>query len=149
MIVFETDKLIIKSHLSLENGKFKDTSPKKPIDLARLGDDEEHKKAFCIFLKTNNEEIGAIAFYDKWHENELNVVIHKDENKRKGYMFEALSGLLRYINNKTDYTEVYGVVTTSNEASIGLLKKCGFQQIEESTTSGNYDFVYKIYREEK
>jgi [ribosomal protein S5]-alanine N-acetyltransferase len=87
--------------------------------------------SFLLVLKNNNETIGKSGYHN-WYKDhrkaEIGYVLHKDENKRKGYMSEALRAILDYGFNSMNLNRIEACIGPANIASQNLIKKCGFTQ---------------------
>jgi ribosomal-protein-alanine N-acetyltransferase len=87
--------------------------------------------AFLLVLKENNVTIGRCGYHNWYAEHnkaELGYALNKDENKRKGYMSEALKPILAYGFNKMHLNRIEACIGPANTASQNLVKKYEFTQ---------------------
>jgi ribosomal-protein-alanine N-acetyltransferase len=85
--------------------------------------------AFLMVSKETNEIIGRCGFHN-WYKDhqraELGYVIMKEENKRKGYMGEAVAAILEYGFNTMNLNRIEACIGPVNIASQNVIKKFGF-----------------------
>lgn len=87
--------------------------------------------SFLLVLKENNTIMGRCGYHNWYNEHqkaELGYHLFQDENKRKGYMTEAVSAILGYGFDTMNLNRIEACTSPENEASIGVLKKHGFTQ---------------------
>jgi len=146
---FETKRLILKKLTPKDFTHLFDNCPDSEIkSLLGLTTDEELYKekeksrvgyttydrtivAFVIVLKTNSETIGRCGFHNWYPDHkkaEIGYALHRDENKQKGYMTEAVAALLEYGFKTMHLNRIEACIGPSNIASLGLVKKYGFTQ---------------------
>ena len=86
---------------------------------------------FKLIVKETNEVIGGCGYHN-WYPGhskaELGYVLTRDENKRKGYMSEAISTILEYGFNFMHLNRVEACIGPGNIASLSLIRKYGFTQ---------------------
>ncbi len=86
---------------------------------------------FHLVIKGSEEVIGAVFIEPdmlRYKVKAVSVAYYLDEKEtQKGYMYEALNELLHYIFNVLEMDVVSARVFSANVASVGLLKKLGFQ----------------------
>ncbi len=86
---------------------------------------------FKLIVKETNEVIGGCGYHN-WYSNhskaELGYVLTKDENKRKGYMSEAVDTILDYGFNSMNLNRIEACIGPENIASLSLIRKYGFTQ---------------------
>jgi ribosomal-protein-alanine N-acetyltransferase len=93
-----------------------------------------YDRSICAFLlvsKDSGETIGRCGYHNWYHQHrraEIGYVLMKEENKRKGYMSEALKAILDYGFNTMDLNRVEACIGPANTASQSLVKKYGFVQ---------------------
>lgn len=64
--------------------------------------------------------------------------------ERKGYGFESAAAAMEYGRERLGFGDVYAITTLDNEASIGLLKKLGFEVEREIDFDGETLNLFKI-----
>ncbi|MFS8083042.1 MAG: GNAT family N-acetyltransferase, partial [Ginsengibacter sp.] len=73
--------------------------------------------------------IGSCGYHN-WYidhrKGEIGYTINKDENKRKGYMGEAVSTILDYGFKIMILNRIEACISPANVASLSLIKKFGF-----------------------
>lgn len=84
-----------------------------------------------IYCHEKDALIGIVGFTPREESLELGFAIQK-EYRRKGYMNIACREVMAYIGKTTDYKIIEANVHDENIASMELLKKLGFQKIENS-----------------
>ncbi len=119
-------------------------------------DRENEMRSFQTILKSNgecaicldsNKVIGKISLhtprYYKPDEysfstaKEIGVVMNEDF-RNKGYMTEAVKGIVKYIMTEKDINAVYARILSSNGASLRLFEKCGFKFLYEKEELVSY-----------
>lgn len=145
----ETHRLILKK-LTPEGfvelfEKYSDDEAKKILGLStdeELTKEKEKSKggyttydrtivAFLLALKDSGETIGRCGYhnwYTSHHKAEIGYVLMKEEDKRKGYMSEAMKTILDYGFNTMNLNRVEACIGPANIASQSLVKKYGFVQ---------------------
>lgn len=84
---------------------------------------------FFLIEKESNQVIGECGFHtwNKKHSRaELFYSLKKDEQKRKGYMTEAVVEVLKFGFEKMQLHRVEALIAGWNEASLKLIAKYGF-----------------------
>ena len=124
----ETERLIIKTNITIENGEL------KCIEYPGVND-------VSIFdRKSNNPEDGCFVFYEKDGEKRYVGDIYfvtyrgrfeikyttKEEFRDKGYMSEALLQVVLWIFKNASYKEMYALIT-DNPRSQRVAEKVGFR----------------------
>lgn len=87
--------------------------------------------AFVMILKKTGETIGRCGFHNWYlqhYKAEIGYVLFKEENKRKGYMTEALEAILNYGFNSMELNRIEACIGPDNVASLQTVKKFGFSQ---------------------
>lgn len=91
---------------------------------------ETHRISMKLFLlKLNGVVIGECGFHTwniRHHRAELFYVIRNDENKRKGYVSEALPVILAHGFNDMNLNRIAALTADWNHASLAVMKKFGF-----------------------
>lgn len=90
---------------------------------------------YFIYLKESNENIGPISIMA---DGEIWYKIYSDHNKNKGYMTEALSGLIE----KCTCNYLYLSIQRDNKASIKVAKKLKLKY--EGKSSSRKCLIYSI-----
>lgn len=87
--------------------------------------------AFLMVLKETNETIGRCGFhnwYSQHHKAEIGYALSKEENKRNGYMSEAINKILEYGFKTMKLNRIEACIGPDNTASLNTIKKFGFTQ---------------------
>jgi diamine N-acetyltransferase len=74
--------------------------------------------------------VGAIDLFDfdPYHSRTgIGILIHRPEDRSKGYASAALNLMLRYCFDKLDLHQIYANILTDNEVSMKLFLKAGFE----------------------
>jgi len=85
--------------------------------------------SFLLVLKSNNEIIGRCGYHNWYSDHrraELGYALSKDENKKMGYMSEAVKAVLEYGFNLMNLNRIEAYIGPLNIASQNLVKKNGF-----------------------
>jgi len=101
------------------------------IDRDMLQGDSIH---WGIYLNTTHEIVGTCGFYKGFSENigEIGYILKKTY-RGLGIMTEAVKLVVGYGVNQKQLTNVTAFADASNQASIAVLKRAGFHQVEESS----------------
>jgi ribosomal-protein-alanine N-acetyltransferase len=86
---------------------------------------------FKLILKETNSVIGGAGYHNWYFDHnkaELGYALNKEENKRKGYMSEAVSTIIDYGFDVMNLNRIEACIGPDNEASQCLIKKFGFTQ---------------------
>ncbi|MCF6131613.1 GNAT family N-acetyltransferase [Flavobacterium wongokense] len=85
--------------------------------------------AFLLVSKETNETIGRCGFHN-WYKDhrraELGYTMLKEEEKRKGYMGEAVKAIIAYGFNTMNLNRIEACIGPENLASQALVKRNGF-----------------------
>jgi ribosomal-protein-alanine N-acetyltransferase len=87
--------------------------------------------AFLLVLKETGETIGRCGFHNWYSQHrraEIGYLLNAEENKRKGYMSEALKIILDHGFGNMNLNRIEACTSPANIASQNLLKKYGFVQ---------------------
>lgn len=86
---------------------------------------------FKLILKGTNRVIGGGGFHN-WYiyhnRAELGYALTRDEDKRHGYMSEAVKAMLAYGFHEMALNRVEACISPANIASLSLIRKFGFTQ---------------------
>ncbi len=85
---------------------------------------------YSVRTRENNALVGKVAYFNLNKQNrsaEIGYLANPDF-RRRGYIYEAISVLLKYLFNDLDLNKVMAQTGEFNEASIKLLEKLGFKQ---------------------
>ena len=107
--------------------------------------------------KTNGNIIGSCGFHTWYvlhYRAEIGYAISEEENKRKGYMKEAIKAVINYGFEHMKLNRIEAFIGPANEASIKLVTGLGFTR--EGLLRGHYcknggiqdSAVYGLLREE-
>jgi ribosomal-protein-alanine N-acetyltransferase len=85
---------------------------------------------WIITLKGEDDFIGEIGFFEYEKKHRRAEIGYKQSRKfwRKGYMTEALVGMLDYMYDNIDLNRVEALVDPRNEGSLRLIERQGFQR---------------------
>lgn len=100
------------------------------IDNFQEAYDEKEEITWGVVKKDDNKLIGYCCLGD-FEEGPRSCEIGYGFNREywnKGYGTEAVNVLVKYAFEEMNINRIAGTVTLGNDASIKLLKKCGFQQ---------------------
>lgn len=91
-----------------------------------------YNRSFVIFQLIKKESggiIGGCALHS-WSEEhrraELGYEVNEEEDKRKGYMTEAVEAIITYGFNHMNLNRIEAVIAPDNDASMGVIKNFGF-----------------------
>jgi [ribosomal protein S5]-alanine N-acetyltransferase len=113
--------------------------------------------SFLLVSKDTNETIGKSGYHN-WYKDhrkaEIGYVLHKEENKRKGYMSEALKAILDYGFSTMNLNRIEACISPANIASLNLIKRYGFTRegllrqhyIREGEIQDSY--IFSLLKEE-
>jgi len=88
------------------------------------------KQLRLIIQTTEGISVGAIDLFDfePYHRRAgIGILIHKTEERGKGYASDALQALCNYASNVLGIHQLYANITTDNTASLGLFQSAGFK----------------------
>jgi diamine N-acetyltransferase len=94
------------------------------------GDIYEIKQLRLIIQNETNVPVGSIDLFDidPYHQRAgIGILIHKTEERRKGYALDALHAMENYCMNYIGLRQLYANIQVSNEASLKLFEKAGFK----------------------
>lgn len=63
----------------------------------------------------------------------------EQKHQGRGYACEAVSLMVQFVETNTRLPEIYGIVDPENKASVNVLEKCGFTQVEDN----HFKLVYR------
>jgi ribosomal-protein-alanine N-acetyltransferase len=152
----ETERLLLKC-ITPSSLKQLFTSKTKPQFMEYLGVDENaynvyvsmHEKGcetyrlsvyfFVLVDKTTQAPIGECGFHtwnSRHHWAEVFYKIHQECNKRKGYITEALTAVLKFGYSQLKLYRIQALIASDNEPSLKLARRFGFQR--EGTIRGDW-----------
>jgi diamine N-acetyltransferase len=79
---------------------------------------------------STGETVGSIDLFDfdPYHERVgIGILIHKQENRSKGFASAALMLMIRYCFEKLNIHQIFANILTDNDASMKLFSKAGFE----------------------
>ena len=85
-----------------------------------------------ICKKDSNQSIGCIDLFEfepKHNRIGVGLVIYSEEEKQKGYAFESLQLLTRYVFQHLNIRTVFANIAENNTSSIQLFEKAGFTKV--------------------
>ncbi len=84
-----------------------------------------------LIVQTNaGHPVGAIDLFDfdPFHQRAgVGILIHKAEDRKRGYATDALSALENYALNVLGLHQLYANISSDNQVSIQLFQKLGFK----------------------
>jgi [ribosomal protein S5]-alanine N-acetyltransferase len=86
---------------------------------------------FLLISKASNQTIGRAGFHNWYHDHrkaEIGYLIYNEENRRRGYMKEAIAEILDYGFLKMNLNRVEACTSPDNSASINVLRHFGFEK---------------------
>lgn len=96
----------------------------------------ESKELRLLIENNNSEALGTVELFDfdPYHSRAgLGIMIYDPSNRRKGVATDALELIMDYTLNELGLVQLYVNIAESNEASLQLFKKLGFQLIGVKT----------------
>lgn len=90
----------------------------------------ESKQLRLIIENEQKKAIGAVDLFDfePYHQRAgVGILIHKTEDRQKGYASDALKALSEYAHEVLGLKQLYANITSDNTASIHLFEKIGFK----------------------
>ena len=99
--------------------------------IAESANDFFHDRQLRLVLETSDGiSIGFVDLqkYDPQHHRAEVGIVVVPEQQRLGYASEALRLLADYASTHLGIHQLYALVPTSNQASVGLFKKCGYKE---------------------
>ena len=113
-----------------DNPPLKDKVEAQQIIDFYLNDSSGLQNRWVLERKSDGQPIGTCGFH-RWEKRYFRTEIGYDlspEFWRQGYMSEALQGACQYGFDKMRLNRIDALVYVGNQASLGILKKLGFQQ---------------------
>ena len=101
-----------------------------------------------ITIASEKRAIGFIDLFDfepKHKRVGLGIVIFSEEDRGKGFAFQALEVICKYVFSHLNVHQVYANITEDNKRSIELFKKAGFL---ESGVKRDWVFAHGGYKNE-
>lgn len=94
---------------------------------------------FLMIEKSSDSTIGRAGFHT-WHKNhcraEIGYAIHREENRNKGYMKEALKAIIAYGFEQMGLNRIEALIGPMNTPSIRLAEGLGF--VKEGQLRSHY-----------
>jgi len=90
---------------------------------------EAKQLRLVICISESNKAIGCIDLFNfepKHKRVGVGILIASEENKQKGFSFEALQLLKNYVFSHLELHQIYAGIIEDNTASIKLFEKAGF-----------------------
>ncbi len=87
--------------------------------------------------------IGMVHCHPEWKNTQLQIVIHNEEKRGKGYGMEALELLEKYIFDVLAYQRISVQITDFNKKAIRFFKKAGYKL--EGVQEQGYFYKDKFY----
>lgn len=106
---------------------------------------KEVQERIFVELKENNKMIAALHIMHTSKKNcmEIGFCMNKSY-RRKGYMEEALHALISLLDKQSDVTTLSASAYSYNLASNNLLKKIGFKEITNRTSTQTHPLLGEI-----
>jgi diamine N-acetyltransferase len=92
---------------------------------------ESREQRLVIELNENKKAVGTIELFDfdPYHSRAgIGVMVFDAEDRRKGYASSAILLLMQYAKNELGIQQLYANIAQSNNASISMFEKLGFEQ---------------------
>ena len=137
MLMFQTERLIAKSHMTLEEGLLRSgvVANKNIIDIfsndfeKRV--DTQMRDSFVFYDKDNMDvPICYISYHKKRDRYELHWETLKPYREH-GYMSEALIAFEKWMGIYTADRVLWAMISNGNIPSIRTAEKCGFEKTDE------------------
>jgi diamine N-acetyltransferase len=93
------------------------------------GDVFEQKQVRLIIQTEEKRAVGAVDLYDidLFHQRAgVGILIHKAEDRRQGFAFDALNALENYASETLGVRQLYACISEDNTPSIHLFEKAGY-----------------------
>lgn len=90
----------------------------------------ESKQLRMMITTKNGKTVGAIDLFDfdPFHSRVgIGILIHRSEDRSKGFATAALNLMVRYCFEKLNLHQIYANILTDNEVSMKLFSKAGFE----------------------
>lgn len=90
----------------------------------------ESKQLRMMMVTKSGKTIGAIDLFDfdPFHSRiGIGILVHKAEDRFKGYATAALNLMIRYCFEKLKLHQIYASIMTDNLLSMSLFRKSGFE----------------------
>ncbi len=90
----------------------------------------ESKQLRMMITTKNGKTVGAIDLFDfdPFHSRVgIGILIHKKEDRSKGFATTALNLMVHYCFEKLNLHQIYANILTDNEVSMKLFTKAGFE----------------------
>lgn len=146
--ILSTKRLLIRIYTAEQMEQYFATKPKPELqELFHLTSDESFELArqkamkgytthrssvrfFYMYHKLENRLVGDVAFHNWYPEHrrsEIGYMIFNEEDKKHGYMSEAVQAILTYGFNEMNLNRVEACIGPMNLASQSLVLKFGFK----------------------
>ena len=130
MIRFETERLICKSDLDVENGKLVESKKEKSIDILKLEPTTGEESGFVFYskeiLKLPVCHIAVVSVRGRF---EVSYGVDNVNYRNQGYMTEALNSLCDWLFKNINQEIIWALPNGEfKEASIRVLRKCDFKE---------------------
>jgi RimJ/RimL family protein N-acetyltransferase len=128
MIYFETERLICKSDLCLENGKLVEDKKDNTIDILSIKPTTGKEGGFVFYhKKLSTVLICHVGITYARGRFEVTYGVDNELFRNQGYMTEALMALCKWLFNNTEQEKIWALPNGEyREASIRVLEKCTF-----------------------
>ena len=90
----------------------------------------EAKQLRLVIETKNGIPVGAIDLFDfePYHQRAgVGILIHKIDDRKKGYATDALGALMNYCLNIIGLKQLFANIPSDNETSLNLFQKLGFE----------------------
>lgn len=132
MVEQHCQKLIMKTNLSVMDGKVCFPLKEKNISLTDIKPSMAEDGAFVFYSKENPEmEICKIAYTENREKHEL-YYDTISEHRNKGYMREAMEFTLNWLEHNGVRGSLWILIPSGNTASIKIAQRFKFVKQEES-----------------
>jgi diamine N-acetyltransferase len=90
----------------------------------------ESREMRLMIVAAENKPVGTVELFDfdPYHSRVgIGIMIFHDEDRRKGIATETFEMIADYALNELGLTQIYANIAQSNEASLSLFQKLGFE----------------------
>ena len=140
MFEFETDRLLIRTNMAIDNGEFKYLYRNRGKSIDQFEPTQDGDNEFAIMSKENrNVRYGGIGIVIKENAKIIEIKYSiKDEFQHRGYITEALNAIVQWIFTNTGIEKIEA--NCIHETSVHILRDIvGFK----------FDRIDERYRDHK
>ena len=92
----------------------------------------ETKEMRLMIEDENKQPVGTVELFDfdPYHGRAgVGIIVYDQSNRHKGFASEALEVIIDYALNELGLIQLYANIAASNEPSLGLFQKMGFELV--------------------